>query len=73
MSIGKPFYPFIQRLSERFLTTNIIPINDKYNTKKDELNDKYNTFNAKLSVLSLINCIFAPEIKLKAKRLWQDQ
>lgn len=62
MSIGKPSPPFKQRHSERFLTTNIIPKNDKYNTRKDELNDKFNTFNAKLLFLSLTNYTFAAEI-----------
>ncbi len=63
MSIGKPFCPFIQRLSERFLTRNIIPINEKYNTKKDELNEKFNTFNEKYSLFSLTICTFAAELK----------
>lgn len=47
MSIGKPFSSFKQRHSERFLTTNLIPINDKFNTEKKVLNDKFNTLNAK--------------------------
>lgn len=65
MSIGKPFSSFKQRHSERFLTRNLIPINEKFNTLKDELNEKFNTFNEKHFVFSLNNCIFASEIKFK--------
>lgn len=62
MSIGKPFSSFKQRHSERLLTRNLIPINEKFNTQKSELNEKFNTFNEKHFVFSLNCCTFAPEI-----------
>lgn len=62
MSIGEQFSPDKQRGFERFLTRNLIPINEKYNTIKSELNEKFNTFNEKYFVFSLNSCIFAAEI-----------
>ena len=65
MSIGTHYSPFKQRHSERFLTRNLIPINEKFNTKKKALNENFNTFNEKRLLFSLKVHVFAPETKLE--------